>query len=258
MTTTPSTRRWLLPACTLLGAVLAPALASADEPAATTTIPPPAAAAPAAPAAPVCPTSTTTLTSAEPLPPVEPVESVEADRTLLRNGIHHGGYGAPESKITSLTGDVALLVGVQAGWIIDKHLVIGGAGYGLVSNHTPVEELQSATGSSRIELGYGGPRVAWIVAPTEIVHLTLGTLIGAGGLDIATKDPGRASGYNHHDSAAFFALEPQAEMEVNVARYVRVAVGGSYRYLGDTGKPGLHASDLSGPAASLAVKIGYF
>jgi hypothetical protein len=157
-----------------------------------------------------------------------------------------------------MTGDVAVLVGAQAGWIVDRHLVIGGAGYGLVSNHTPVEDLQSSTGSSRIELGYGGPRLAWIIEPTQIVHVTVGTLIGAGGVDIATKDPARASGYNHHDSAAFFALEPQAELEVNVATYVRVAVGASYRYLGDTGKPGLHASDLSGPAASLAVKIGYF
>ena len=238
-----TTHRSLFVASTFLLATLAPAVALADEPAADAACAPPMTAAPV---------STTSVTSASST--AEP----EADQTLFRSGTHHGGYGAPETKLTTVTGEAAVLVGVQAGSIIDKHFVIGGAGYGLASTHTPVAELQGTTGPSRIELGYGGPRLGYVFAPKQVVHFTLGALVGAGGVSISTKDPAKESGFDHHDTVAFFALEPQAEMEVNLSRYVRMAVGGSYRYIGDTGKPGLHASDLSGPAASLAVKIGYF
>lgn len=242
-----NTRRALVSACTLLVIALAPSLAHAGE---ADTM----SAAPSPPPPPVVvPVSTTTVTSAEPT-----AAAPERDQTLFQGRVHHGGYGGPESKITTLTGDVAFLLGGQAGWVIDKRLVLGMAGYGLVTTHTPAEQLQSPTGPSRIDLGYGGARAAWIFAPAQLVHFTVGALIGAGGVGVSTKDPSANNGRRSHDAEAFFAFEPQGEVEVNLFRYLRVAASGSFRYLSDTGKPGLHASDLSGPSASLALKIGYF
>lgn len=187
-----------------------------------------------------------------------PAPESEVDRTVFDSKTRHGGYGAPETKITTMTGDAAVLVGGQGGWIINRHFIIGGAGYGLASRHTPDMQLQRPTGASRIELGYGGPRVAYVFQPASLVHLTVGVLVGAGALTIATRAPANDDGFDHHDSAGFFALEPQAEMDINLAKFVRLALGGSYRYLGSSGKPGLAASDLSGPAGSIAIKLGVF
>jgi hypothetical protein len=183
--------------------------------------------------------------------------SPEEDRILIAPGAHHGGYGGPEMKLTSMVGEPALLVGGQAGWIIDRRLVIGGAGYGLASDHSPGAALERPEGPSRLNLGYGGVRAAWIIEPRRIVHASAALFVGAGGLSVVTHDltTGR---YDTHHASPFFALEPSLEVELNVARFVRVALIGSYRYLGDTRQPGLHSVDLSGPAAALAIRFGSF
>lgn len=181
------------------------------------------------------------------------------DRTLFSGHVRHGGYGAPEVKMSTFTGDAAVFVGAQGGWVIDRHVIVGIAGYGLATRHTPDLALQNrAAGTSRIELGYGGPRVGYVIEPTHLVHVAVFVLVGAGGLTIGTYDRANGSSVDTHDSTAFPALEPQAEMELNVTKFMRFAIGGSYRYLGDTVKPGLRASDMSGPAGSIALKFGSF
>lgn len=182
----------------------------------------------------------------------------EGSQTLFASRTRHGGYGAPELKMTTITGDAAVLAGAQGGWVIDGQIVLGVAGYALMSTHTPDALLRRPTGDSRLELGYGGLRVSYVLRPEKVVHFTVSTIIGGGGLAIATKNPARANGIETHDGAGFIALEPQIEAEINLTPYVRLALGASYRYLGDTVLPGLRASDLSGPAGGLALKIGVF
>ncbi len=181
----------------------------------------------------------------------------EEDGLLFGPGIRHGGYAAPELKVTSFAGDTAMLVGVQGGWIIQRRVVIGAAGYGLATDHAPSANLARGDAASRIGFGYGGARVAFVLNPQRIIHMNMGLLIGGGGVTITSHsaDTGRAYA---HDSAAVFAIEPQAEIELNVASFVRVATSVSYRFIGDTNTSGLESSDLSGVGAGLAVKLGYF
>lgn len=182
----------------------------------------------------------------------------ESSQTLFGSRTRHGGYGAPETKLTTMTGDAAFLAGAQGGWIIDGQVVLGVAGYALLSTHTPDPLLRRPTGDSQLELGYGGARIGYVLRPQKIVHVGFGVLLGGGGLAVATKNPARASGYDTHDAAGFIAIEPQVELELNLTPHVRLALGASYRYLGDTVLPGLRDSDLSGPSAALALKIGVF
>jgi hypothetical protein len=189
--------------------------------------------------------------------PARAADDDNNDQTLLGPRTHHGGYGGPEMKATTMVGDPAIFVGGQAGWIIDRQLVLGGAGYGLASSHSPDAPLLRPEGPSRLQLGYGGFRVGWIVAPKQLVHFTASVLVGGGGVTVVTHDLA-ADRYGSHNSAAFFALEPAIDMEVNLARWLRLGVGASYRYLGNTGQPGLQAVDLSGPAAGVALRFGVF
>lgn len=199
-----------------------------------------------------------------PPPPAAPYDregaSLTAEREqpglLLGPGIEQGGYAAPELKVTSFTGDTAMLVGGQGGWIVQHRVVIGAAGYGLATEHAPVASLARGDGGSRIGFGYGGARVAFVLNPQRIIHMNVGLLIGGGGVTVTSRSSeGRTYA---HDSAAVFAVEPQAELELNVARYVRVATSLSYRFVGDTHTAGLDSTDLSGVAAGLAVKLGFF
>jgi hypothetical protein len=181
----------------------------------------------------------------------------EEDKVLIGPNVKHGGYGAPEVKVTSFTGDAALLVGGQAGWIIDRQLVLGVAGYGLAMSHSPTEELLRPEGPSRIAFGYGGARVAWTHRPQRMFHASFGVLVGAGGVGVVTHDIG-AGRYYTHNTAAFFAAEPATELELNVTSFMRVSASVGYRFITGTDEPGLHSSDMSGVAGGLAFKFGVF
>lgn len=57
------------------------------------------------------------------------------EQTLIGSGeIENGGFGGPVVKVTSINGESAVFVGGRGGWIINHTFVLGGAGYGLVTN----------------------------------------------------------------------------------------------------------------------------
>jgi hypothetical protein len=181
----------------------------------------------------------------------------EEPRVLFPGRVKHGGYGGPELKLTSMNGDPALLVGGQGGWIIDHGFVIGAAGYGLVTRHDAPPELSPALNRSTLQLGYGGPRLSYVLRPNDLVHFTFGLLVGGGGFTILSRD-NMTHDFRTHDSRAFFVMEPQAEVEANLVRHVRLAFGVSYRYIDTNASSPLRSSDLSGLAASVLVKAGSF
>jgi hypothetical protein len=226
---------------------LLPAAARADRVIASTVTPEPAS------------------TTAGPLPAEapKPIESApapdydEPDRVLLPGKAKHGGFGGPELKLTTMTGDAAILMGGQGGWIINHGFVIGGAGYGLTTTHDAPATLSRPNTRSSLQFGYGGLRLSYIVRPHDVVHFTMGLLVGAGGYSILSRNDA-ADSHMMHDGRAFFVTEPQGEIETNVLRYLRVGFGFSYRFIGTRSVPGLDASDLSGPAASILVKAGVF
>jgi hypothetical protein len=156
-------------------------------------------------------------------------------------------------KLTSLASTAALLGGVQGGWIIGHRLVVGGAGYGLVSDVVSPDILQPSNGDrAHVSFGYGGLRLGAIVAPRSVAHATFGVLLGGGGLGSQTNT-GLA-----HRSDSFFVVEPEVALEANLARHVRLDLGFTYRFVGGTELAGLSGTTLSGPAGSLAVKFGEF
>lgn len=207
----------------------------------------------AAPAAAQEPTPEPTPT--RPAPPfVDPVtHEEEGQKTVLGYGVAHGGYGAPEVKLTSVSHTAAMLAGMQGGWIIGHRLVVGGAGYGLVSDVTSPSALQPTVGEkAHLSLGYGGLRLGAIIAPREAFHASVHMLVGGGGVGSQTK-----SGVAH-TTDSFFVLEPSVALESNLARHVHLQLSFGYRLVGGTETVGLTAASLSGPAGGLAVEFGEF
>jgi hypothetical protein len=179
------------------------------------------------------------------------------DQVLLPGHVEHGGFGAPEIKLTTMMGDAAILVGGQGGWIINHGFVLGGAGYGLATQHDAPASLSRANTRSTLQFGYGGPRLVYIYQPHALVHLTFGLLVGGGGYSVLSRNDG-ANTSNVHDGRGFFVAEPQAEVEANIVKFVRVGFGLSYRYVGIGSTAALGSTDLSGPAGSLFAKLGWF
>lgn len=183
--------------------------------------------------------------------------AVAGQQTLFGSGpVEHGGYGAIATKFTGIDGDFGLLVGGQAGWIFNHRLVLGGAAYGLATEHKTNSRDWDGT---RLYLGmsYGGGIISYISNWDKLAHPTFDLLIGAGELSLERR-------WNHHDNYetvdrdAFFVLEPGVNVEVNVVWWMRVAAGLSYRHISGVTDFGYDSGDFSGVAGSLVFKFGRF
>ena len=55
--------------------------------------------------------------------------------------------------------------------------------------------------------------------------------MGGGGYTIFSRNDVADDSYTH-DGRGFFVLEPEAELEANVVKFLRIGFGVSYRYVG--------------------------
>jgi hypothetical protein len=200
--------------------------------------------------------STSAAISSPSLPAAPPEVGFQEDQPTVL-GARFGGYCGPEMKGTGLSGIAAILVGVQGGWVINERFVVGAAGYALATTQAPSQKQSRPEGPSHLQFGYGGARFAYVERPYAPLHFTAGVLVGGGGVSVLTEDRVRDISHNH-DGGGFFALEPGADVEINLHRHVRLALGGSYRLISGFDQPRLHTSDLSGPAGSVTIRFGSF
>lgn len=178
----------------------------------------------------------------------------QQERTLLSGRVDHGGFGGPAVKFTEIANQFGVLVGGRGGWIIDHSLVLGGGGYGLANTYD--FKLMEDGRERRLALGYGGLEIEYVSRWRDIAHVTAGILIGGGGASWYERHRGDWGAEDYSDS--FFIAEPALNLEVNIAHFFRVAIGGSYRFVGEMDLVGLTDADLSGAAGSLTFKFGQF
>lgn len=209
-------------------------------------------------------------TAAKPVavPPTEGVENAGAQETLFGEGdIDHGGYGGPQLKIGRVAAGDAVFFGGKGGWIIDHNLVIGGGGWGMTNRRDAPERLQPRAPSDTrrvINLGYGGGLIEYFIRPEKVVHGTVGLLIGGGGLNLRNRDAdcrGDRECMDENDEGlhdSFFILEPEAGLEVNVVKFMRVNAGVTYRYVTGIGGIGFDNDDLRGFSGTLTLRFGQF
>ncbi|MCL2040343.1 MAG: hypothetical protein FWG85_07955 [Bacteroidetes bacterium] len=145
--------------------------------------------------------------------------------------IRTGGYGAFEIKLSQLDSDFSgLLLGGRGGVIINNVFSIGGAGYGLV----PTKKINCPISGHENEKnnfwtgGYGGLFFEYINSSNNLVHFTVNTLIGAGGITYVSHSD--FSNFNKHPTSVTLVLEPGIGVELNIFKIFRMYLGASYRY----------------------------
>ena len=109
-------------------------------------------------------------------------------------------------------------------------------------------------------MGYGGLLLEYIGAPTELVHLGGGALIGAGGAQLV-RDLDGDEPYDDGNtlaSTSFFASELEGRVEVNVTSFFRLGLSGGYRLILGSDLQGVSDADLGGPFGRLALRFGSF
>ncbi len=177
--------------------------------------------------------------------------------TLISGDITSGGYGGPVLTYSRILGHDTLFFGGKGGWLVNHHFVLGAAGYGLTTR-VPVpagapdigEELQT-------EFTYGGVWLEYIFLPDKLVHGSIGTLLGGGGVSysriLRTQRQNREV-----ENDVVLAAEPVISAELNLSPFLRMSLGAGYRFVGSVDLTGLRQEDLSGFTASVMLKFGRF
>lgn len=173
-------------------------------------------------------------------------------QTLFDDSLQSGGFGGPVVKFSQIHDAFAVMVGGRGGWIINKTITLGGGGYGL-SN--PV--YLTGQENYRVHMGYGGFEIGFNMASDDLIHLSFHTLIGGGGFAVLEKH------YEDWDDEhgvddAFFVVEPNLAVTLNVTSNFRIEAGGSYRYINGVNDAELKNSDFEGFSAHIGFKFGKF
>ena len=197
-----------------------------------------------------------------------PVLALAQEATLLSGEVSHGGFGGPVVKVTRINGQDAVLVGGRGGWIINHTFVIGGGGYGLVSDVRPT--VPGLFNQDKLMLGYGGLELEFILQSDRVVHLTVPVLIGAGAVGYRTgywgDDFDLSLGIDNKFDT-FFIIEPGIDLELNVVSFFRINAGISYRHVSGVGvptditgtqRPLTSNSELRGVSWMIGFKFGSF
>ncbi len=181
-------------------------------------------------------------------------EKHDKQETLLKGRSSCGGYGGLVWKGTQINGEFAMLAGVKGGWVINHSFVIGLAGYGLGNEVDPLNPVIDL--HRNVEFGYGGVFMEGVFMSNKMIHLTAGVLVGAGG--IALNDRHGDFDVEWDDVDAVYIIEPEINVELNVAKFFRVGLGVSYRFVSGVDHTWTSNKEMSGYAAGLSLKWGKF
>lgn len=174
----------------------------------------------------------------------------------------HGGYGGLSFNYSQIDGKDALLVGARGAWIINHGVAIGIAGYGFANDMDYQQNVSGYEDAYSLAGGYGGLLIEPIIGAKWPVHVSIPILIGAGGAAVIQNyyyKPNYEDGYYYsNESDAFFVLESGIEVELNMVKFMRLAVGGYYRYTSDLQLAKMDTKVLDGFSVGLTMKFGKF
>lgn len=174
-----------------------------------------------------------------------------------------GVYAGFEMKPGQIDDEYGLYLGGRGMIVVNGRFGVGGGGFHLATTKNVIVDFADDRLEARkvgLDLNWGGLILEYTDSPRKLIHYTGSLLIGAGQVkfDFPFEE---YDDYKHieHESY-FFVLEPAANVEVNVLKYIRVDAGVSYRLAvgSDLKYNDLNSIDASGFHFCLTAKFGMF
>jgi len=175
--------------------------------------------------------------------------------TLLGSSNAIGGYGGLSMLYTQIDNKDAFVFGARGGAIMGHSFAIGFGGSGFVTDLFPDESLNL---DANLAGGYGGLFFEPIILPKYPVHLSIPVLVGAGGIAYNSVDRRWEESWYVEDSEAFFVVEPGAEIELNITKFFRFAIGAYYRFTSNIDLMNTSKDVLNGFSFGVNFKFGKF
>jgi len=160
-----------------------------------------------------------------------------------------GFYAAPVTRVTGADGQMAMMAGARAGFVIHHSLVVGAQGMSLISPTIWHPDSQQV-----MAMNYGS--------------LFLEAIVGAGNRSAAAFDISWGFGEAHYrqsndrmdisDVSGIFTLEAQVSVVFQLTDWSQVRFGPGYRQVLAADLNGLGNQSLSGPYGELGLTFGVF
>ena len=150
-------------------------------------------------------------------------------------GADCSGYGGVDIKTTTINSKSAMLIGGGGGRVFDNGIILGGAGYGLMTNNI---KANGTYNTKKIKQGYGGMLIGYEFLPKGFINFNTTLLLGGGGISAGTDDSDTQNGS--------FVSELSATLHLNLTPYAGLQAGVSYRYFATVNSGSLSATDING------------
>lgn len=172
---------------------------------------------------------------------VKETSSDEEIRTLFRkpkNDISVGWSLGINSAYTQFDKQNVWLVGMSAGPVINHNWTTGIQLNAIVNSYNLDYDYVIDSAAANLVGGFGGFFIQYTLFPKSPVHVSFPFSIGAGYLGYLRDNGYRwENGHPYWDSNAeileydvFFVIEPGVQVEFNLLKFMRLAMGVSYRY----------------------------
>ncbi len=158
------------------------------------------------------------------------------------------GIGGVMIDFYDVNGESAVSVGGGGAVLVNDRFYFGGYGTGVANS--PKFSLEGNP-DAIFKLGHGGLWMGAIIKPESLVHLALSSRFGWGGLTLE-------DGQEELLSENIFVVNPQLDIELNVARWLRLSVGAGYRLVSGIDSNLIEKSDFNGYNINLGFHFGWF
>jgi hypothetical protein len=178
-------------------------------------------------------------------------------KTLFGHNRRPGFYGGFSSGFSPIDDRPGATFSARGTWLIDRGFGLGFGGTGLINNVDQVmnwPDMHYSANNKTLTGGYGGIVIEPILFPRMPVHLSFPVLLGAGA--VSTFDNLFYSYYSL--DGLFLVAEPHVELELNMTRFARFAVYGSYRFTTKLQIEGVSENALSNYSVGCILKLGLF
>ncbi|HRE66365.1 MAG TPA: hypothetical protein PLM56_04910 [Cyclobacteriaceae bacterium] len=185
-------------------------------------------------------------------------------QTLFGKGNSTSGYGALSNKFTTINGTYANLSEVYGGVFINRRWMVG-MGFAASTNDIRVPQQHSVNPliPMTYQYGQGGLMLERVIKSNRSIHLVVNLFSGVGfTAQYNRPEWGDWDDFDTytttHDENWFYVLEPGAQLEMNLFRWLRLSPGISYRNTYGSEGRGLSDNDLSNWSYNITLKFGGF
>ncbi|TAF33806.1 MAG: hypothetical protein EAZ67_05965 [Cytophagales bacterium] len=163
--------------------------------------------------------------------------------TLVKEVDHFDIYAMPMLNFYQSGDEFSYSLGSGLAMVLNRKYV-----FGLYNSGRSDTGNFSFSGSDyESSLRHGGLILGYSINANKVFHVNVNTLLGWGNV--------RISGL---EDDAIVAVTPYAELEANVTRYFRVAVGGGYRIIGNANNTFYKPESFNAPTMNISFKFGWF